>query len=240
MAKLPGKKIGPLWIEIGDQRIELELRIDARTGRFYTAHNGETFEAASVDELKAKVSPAVKVANSLTWTRYIELNYESHDARSSWGDRRGLTERPPSFVRGISLTWTVKDFSSKHIPARETDEVILEREVSEDGTTDLATVASRTSGRGPHRKYAEIPPDAILYTPEREAALREMRNRLTALDRELRAVLAGDREEVAARLDQPLKLTMPPPFVPKAEPHHEDYCDKHEGGRCDCGAEEAA
>lgn len=245
MAKVPGKKIGPLWIDLNGQRIQLDLRVDTRNGRFYTEHEGQVFDAATVDELRAKAAPAVEVSQGLTWTRYIVIDYQSTDAASSrsWNEDRDLTDKPPAFVKAIRLHWTVKDFSNKHVPTRCDEEVILERDVLDDGTTDLPSVASRTHGRGPHRKHATLPDGAILYTPEREAALRDIRMRMTALDRQLRAVLAGDPAEVGTRLEQlpSATLQLPAPLPPvKPEPDHETWCAKHDGEGCDCGAEEAA
>lgn len=221
--KLPGRKAGKMTVKVPgpagseSQEVDVEIRLDVKRGVMLCEINGEVHEAATVDDLKKDVAAAIAAEQNITWERYIIIKYSAKlerwwDSPDAWYGGGNMVEcglNPPwrnfhekkratpppegTPCHSIALEWTIIELSSTFVPAGESTPKRLERHVKKDGTAEV--------NARPDRRPAELPEGTVLCTPERIAALQQIRARLTLLSEKMRELFAGDPEERAARLD---------------------------------------
>jgi hypothetical protein len=207
--KPDGRKAGELAVDFQvdgtHHRATFPFRVDTDKGRFIVVDGdvqyiGET-KAELVEHMK-KIS-AAKI--SLTWTRYIEIDYQvgvvegiyhhSHGGIGPDDNRKGP-------VTSISLDFEVVEYSSKfETPGRAPG--IARRKISDDGTPYA------------EERRHEMPDDAIPFSQARLDALKQIRAAMTTIDDRMRALFVGKVKAVAARLDSITnqQLALPAPEV---------------------------
>lgn len=206
-----GRKAGDLDVDFEvdgtHHRATFQFRVDVDKGQFIVVDGdvqyiGET-KAELVDHMK-KIA-ASKIA--LTWTRYIEIEYQvgvikgphrtGHHGLGPDDDRDGP-------VASISLNFEVVEYSNKFdTPGRAPG--IARRTISDDG-----------GHYGEERRW-EVPKDVIPFSQARLDALRHIQSAMTAIDDRMRELFAGKAKTVAARLDTITnqQLALPAPEAPE-------------------------
>ena len=163
--RTPGKKVGKLRVKLDraatrykSLSIEVDLRLDVASGKFYALYEGQLYGGSTKDELADKVREAATKTIELEWTRYLVVDYEarawplegdsgrpessgSYESLSIDDDRAGLTTPDPDATRhharfrpcvvtSIDLHWLVCEISDAYpLPEDKAKRVRMRREV---------------------------------------------------------------------------------------------------------------
>jgi hypothetical protein len=245
VSRKPGKKIDTFDVRTPFQTVTVDLRCDTASGMFYVEYNETMFENADVRALKQEVNDAVVAAASVSWARYIVIEYEAKTGErfrdgdySYYGDSLAIDkDRPveartkqladPAYdadydddesnkvVYGIELSWFVCEYSDPLNVGRGRTARLL-RHVNEQ--------TGEASKKIEQQRDEEIPDNAILFSDSRLAVLRELRDAIGKVDHQLVQLFRGARADVAARLDvlpvsmQPLAALPMPPMPERPAP----------------------
>lgn len=182
------------------------FRIDAKKGLFVAVDGdvqyiGET-KAELVDHMKTVAAKKI----SLTWTRYIEIEYRvgvvegphrrSHSNLDPDDDREGP-------VTSISLDYEVVEYSNK-FEAPGCAVAVARRKIGDDGKP-----------YDEERRY-DVPDHAIPFSQARLDALRHIQGAMAAIDDRMRELFNGKPKTVAARLDTITNQQLALPAAPEA------------------------
>ena len=250
MARAEGKKVGQLVVDAGETKAKFDLRLDIHRSEFLCVHQGVTYKAGTVDKLRDTMRDVVAAESSVTWTRYIEIEYHSSGPRDGdyyGGSCKDLDEKAPEATKELRLDWEIVEYSNPHIPVGDNNDemVVLERSVDSEGQPGHVKRRHRVAtGRGRHRdnNSFSIPAHAVKFTPERLEVLQQLRNALTHVDYRLRRFFGSTSETIAAAMDGGLGAlglpALPPPERPPVV--HKRRCALNDPPGCDCGAEDTA
>lgn len=225
-----GKKIGTLEVKLDRKKdrytrasVTTELRLDLSTGRFAAPWEGNWYTAESKKDLSEQIKKVATKALSLTWRRYLQVDYAAEAypiddpatgrPRTSGGnyknlhlgdDRSALAADGPEddsyAICEIKLRWSVCEISDPYpLPEDPKKMIRAQRDVE-------------THAWGPDKgsEYIEdptewdddvLPPGTLLWTPEREALLREVLQAFGRLDQRLVDLFSGDAALLAAKID---------------------------------------
>jgi hypothetical protein len=194
--RLP-KKVGVLEVHIGQGDVaKLDLRLDARTGKFLVVLEGEIYDSTERSELYEHVQKVLVSSRNLTWTRYLRVNYSAHVEHGGHHGRTwcGLDTRISSRSRsadGVHLHYEVVDISDPistpgYQHSRRKERTVHKFGVSGEKWTSLT-----------------LPVGIISWTEERQAVLDRLLEMIGKLDAEMVRLFVGTPEELGARLDDP-------------------------------------
>jgi len=229
MSQRPGKKIGILTVKLDRKKtrykwasVDVELRFEMANGTFHAIYEGNLYAAKTKDDLSAQIKAAATKALSITWKRYIQIDYEAeghpiddeksgrtaingqyhtfeidHD-RSKFG--RGHDENDKFAINAIKLQWVICEISEPYpLPEDPKKLIRAKREInirhygSDQGEEQL----------GDPQEWDDdvLPPGTLLWTPEREAVLVEIVTAIGKLDARLVDLFRGDAAELAGKID---------------------------------------
>jgi len=223
--RLPGRKAGKLSFGIrnGDAA-HVDMRIDAKAGKFIAVLGNVYYAADSKDELKKHVRAVVEAQLQIEWTRYIEVEYEAQGV-GEWSARSTLDQKreEPTIdedgqMRGpccINLQWEVYDYSQMIRPPGYAEPRRKRRRVYSDFDV-----------HGPDGSYhteewlhdSKMPPNVIPYTAARLRALVEVQLAIARADYRIWELLRGGAERMAQQLDGVAALCAPPVVLAFPEP----------------------
>jgi hypothetical protein len=209
--KLRGRKAGKMEIKIpgpdggSSTRLDVEIRIDVEKGDVLCEVDAQLYTADTIDELKKLVADALAASQRVTWKRYLLIDYSAQvkprPSRTTWyhgSETVGLDAdnqpEPDAETYGVTLRWREAYLSSPFVAPGDDKPHRLEARVNEHDGSRGSTL--------PDRKSEKIPRGAILWSPERLAFLEELRGKLGHLDRRMRQVFVGERDEVEANIDR--------------------------------------
>lgn len=193
-----GEMVCSTGVKVGysDAVAKFVLRLDATSGEFIAEHGDTWYISKSRDALKEKMDQVARVVHDLKWTRYINIEYQAEvPTTSSWRNGKDRIDADAKreknqFIYGISLDWSVVEYSDPiSLPGNEDDRYMF-REVDEDGNP-----SSQQEGK------RELPAGLVVYTKEREQLLRDIRDAFGRIDKKMVELLGGTPEQVAKKLD---------------------------------------
>lgn len=210
--------------------LAVPLRLDSQ-GVFHAVHDGKWYEATTQRELHDKVKAAVATAVELVWRRYIVVKYTAESSEiddtgfrsDRSGERFDLEDDRAKLsgerishgrvsgagvITGIDLDWEIVEYSDAFAPPEDrTRSVRSKRDVytlnvSEDGKKPrLEERVHSPTEQGDDA----LPVGCMLWTPAREAFLRQIRDAIGKLDARMVALFNGVGDELAARVDAALE-----------------------------------
>lgn len=190
-----GRKAGDLDVNFevdgAHHKATFPFRVDIDKGQFIVVDGDVQYIGETKAELVEHMKTVAAKKISLTWTRYIEIEYQVSVVK---GPHRishsglGPDDKRDGPVVSIHLDFEVVEYSNKFdAPGRAP--AIARRKIGENGKP-----------HGEERRW-EVPEDAIPFSQERLDALRHIQSAMTAIDDRMRELFAGKAKAVAARLD---------------------------------------
>jgi hypothetical protein len=190
-----GRKAGDLDVNFEvdgtHHKATFPFRVDVDKGQFIVVDGDVQYIGETKAELIEHMKKIAASKITLTWTRYIEIDYTvavvkgphrtSHSGLGPDAKREGP-------VVSISLDFEVVEYSNKfETPGRAPG--IARRKIGESGKP-----------YDEERRW-EVPKDAIPFSQARLDALRHIQAAMTAIDDRMRELFVGKAKTIAARLD---------------------------------------
>lgn len=123
-------------------------------------------------------------------------------------------EEEPKVVVGISLCWSVVEYSAPFTPPGKDKPVRLSRHV------DMRTL--KASEIIEQERDDKLPEGAMLFSPQRLRYLESLRDALTNIDAKLAAMFAGDLVQIGTRVDAGRAFPTDPVLLLAAPPAEDD------------------
>lgn len=190
-----GRKAGDLDVSFEvdgtHHRATFPFHVDVDEGRFIAVDDDVQYIGETRDELVDHMRTVAASKISLTWTRYIEIEYQVTVAK---GPHRlchsglGPDAEREGPVTAISLDFKVVEYSSKFETVGRAPS-IARRKIRDDGK----------AYNEEHRW--EVPKDAIPFSQECLDALKHIQAAMTAIDDDMRELFVSRAKAVAERLD---------------------------------------
>lgn len=206
---MPGKKAGQLEIHVArSEMARLELRVDTKSGEWICVVDQLMYVSTDKAELERHVRDLLRSKRSITWTRYIVIDYEAEGPGGFSQRRRYDAGTRPLHARheiaGIRLDWEIMDYSDPIQHPGQSNPRRKYRDVYESSVDSDPNVPSDDDSYGLESWAREdkIPSGAIVYTPQRYALLKEIRRAMGELDAKLATLFAGGQSQVAAAMDR--------------------------------------
>ena len=258
MSRRHGKKIGTLEVMLDRKKtrykwatVEVELRFEIHNGQFYAQYEGNWYLATTKAELAAKIKIAATKSLSLEWKRYLQVDYsasahpiadpktgrprqsgqyhrfEIDDDRSKFSFYDGV----PFAISEIKLDWSVCEISEPYpLPEDPKKRIRSRRDVTTRACDDDDGEPVEQIGDPAEWEDDVLPAGTFLWTPEREALLREILTALSKLDQRLVDLFSGDATQLARKIDAAMQgdpsrlLAAPiepePPARPRPKQRH--------------------
>jgi hypothetical protein len=190
-----GRKAGDLDVNFAvdgtHHRATFPFRVDDAKGQFIAVDGDVQYISETKAELIEHMKKIAAAKISLTWTRYIEIDYTVGIVQGE--HRRGHSGLGPDADRegpvvSISLDFEVVEYSNKFTPPGRSPG-LSRRKIGDNGKP-----------YDEERRY-DVPDDAIPFSQERLDALKHIQAAMTAIDDRMRALFVGKPKAIAARLD---------------------------------------
>ena len=183
----PGKKFKVHEFVVEGMSIPVEIRI-TDNNRFYAEVDGDKFEKATFDELKALVLPRLQQIHKLVYLPMIEVEYSNPDRSDDtyYGNRNDWTRQE------VKLAFTAGWVSNAPISTKE-DRYVFHRWVETKVDEKTGELGPLDRGRTSYanRLSAENFSELLPFTPERwrrllaiVAALTDVRDKIAAVLRD--------------------------------------------------------
>jgi hypothetical protein len=204
-----GRKAGDLDVNFAvdgtHHRATFPFRVDDAKGQFIAIDGDMQHVSDTKAELIEHMKKIAAAKITLTWTRYIEIDYtvsivEGDHRRSHSGLGPDVDREGP--VVAIHLDFEVVEYSNKFaVPGRPAG--LSRRKIGESGKPY------------DEERRCDVSDDAIPFTQERLDALKHIQSAMTAIDGRMRELFTGKPKAVAARLDTITnqQLALPAPEV---------------------------
>ncbi len=221
-----GKKIGTLTVRLKYRdghkhdrpHLDIDLRFDTGRGDFHAEYGGNWYTSKTQLDLEQQIAKVADKDVSMVWKRYIEVDYKMETMQANGrgdahyqgqsgsftiGKDRSTQEllgdpedREPDHQVpiGIHLRWDVVDITEPYeVPEKPGMLVRSSREVDGEGESEYL-------GKPTEHKDDKLRCGLMLWTPEREAALRTIRDALGKLDENLNALFVGSVDQLGAKV----------------------------------------
>ncbi len=194
----PGKRVEFIMVKGKLKEHKVELRLDMTRNMFLVEFMDKNYENRDLFALKKELAEAAEKADQVSWTRWIEYEY---DAKTAEGRARG---RHISRTTGFEFSFFAVDLSDTIAQENHyndgTFDIRLRRSVREE--EDGSLVETNFSGEPSREVMHKWKTDKLIpWTAERWATFVAVRRGIAALNDTLASVLGQSPERILALLD---------------------------------------